>query len=57
MNGEEASAITDVDVERVVDLLRRGLPVDWNGAGPQVAPRGRLLEYMVETSRPAADTP
>jgi hypothetical protein len=47
----EAQPVTDAEVDRVVDLLRRGLAVDWNGAGPQIAPRGRLLESLVETAR------
>jgi hypothetical protein len=56
VNDQETRSITDADVDRVVDLLHRGLPVDWNGAGPQVAPRGRLLEYTVETSQSERNT-
>lgn len=51
VNGTQVRSVDDADVRRVVDMLRRGLAVDWNGNGPQVAPRGRLLESMIETAR------
>lgn len=51
MDGADIEPVRDADVRRLVDLLQRGLAVDWNGYGPQVAPRGRLLESMIETPR------
>lgn len=38
-------------VERLVDLLARGIAVDWNGSGVMVAPRGALLRRIEEGRR------